>query len=161
MKTKSSRWCSSLPHLTQFSQSFLKLISGRASVSPCNPKPLLHANSHLEQKTPVTVSVLVPGSTFSVCFNDLLMDDCFSSEWGFLAHSSVRLFPCLRFRSRLFPFWSSLSLFHSISSWAGPHATSLLQCLFESSTRINVLKRKGARGGLTSLCYRREIYMGS
>lgn len=80
---------------------------------------------------------------FSVCFNDLLMDDCLSSEWGFLTHSSVQPFPCLRFRSGLSPFWSSLSLFRSISRLRSPHTTSLPQCPFESSTRTNVLKRKG------------------
>lgn len=78
-----------------------------------------------------------------VCFNDLLMDDCLSSERGFLAHLSVQPFPCLRFRFGLSPFWSSPSLFQSISSQIGPHTSSLLQCLFEFSMRINVLKRKG------------------
>lgn len=92
----------------------------------------------------------------SVCFNDLLMDDCLSSERGLsLARSSVQPFPCLRFRSGLSPFWSSLSLFQSISSRVGPplppprpsyHLPAAAPPL-NPSTRINVLKRKELEEG--------------
>ena len=103
----------------------------------------------------------------SVCFNDLLMDDCLSSARGLsLARSSVQPFPCLRFRSGLSPFWSSLSLFQSISSRVGsPPPAPLVpppcrSASFESLHEDKCVEKKGARGGLTSLCYRREIYMG-
>lgn len=85
------------------------------------------------------------------------MDDCLSSEWGFLAQWSVQPFPCLRFRSGLSPFWSSLSLFQSISSWGGPHTTSPPQYLFEFSGRINALKRKGLEEGWQA-CVTRERF---
>lgn len=93
----------------------------------------------------------------SVCFNDLLMDDCLSSERGFLAHSSVQPFPCLRFRAGLSPFWSSLSLFQSISSREVHIPPPCRTAPFESSTRTNVLKRKGQEEGWQA-CVTRERF---
>lgn len=146
IKSKSSRWCSSLPDLARARFSYnLLLISGQTSISPCNLTPCFNVSSHFGAERPWLSAFAFLG--LHVCFNDLLMDDCLSSEWGFLAHWSVQPFPCLRFHSGLSPFWSSLSLFQSISSWVGPHTTSLPQHLFEFSARINVLKRKGLEEG--------------
>lgn len=99
----------------------------------------------LGAETIVIVSVLVSGSTFLSALMTYWWTAAFHLSGAFLPTrvSSGQPFPCLRFRSGLSPFWSFLSLLKSISSWVGPHTTSLPQSLFEFSMRINVLKRKG------------------